>query len=732
MGALTLSLSSPEIADDLSRYVRKDADGVSTFEVAVKGARCANCIAKIEAGIGGIAGVTNARLNLSTGKLAVAWRGNAVSPKFVVQRVRALGYEAQPYDAGTSIDASAREGRLLLRYLAVAGLGTSFVIGLTDAIWYGGSDNEMNAATQDAFFWLAAVISVPLTMYCGQPFFRSAYRSLGQRRANMDVPISLAIVLTLGLSMVETIRHGTQTYFDAAIMLVFLLLIGRYLDFVLRDRARSAAQHLVAMQSVLARRFKVNGDVETVAGRELVPGDRVILASGERSAVDGVIEDRDTVADVSLVTGESAPVAVARGAMLHAGSIIVGQPVVLRATAAVQDLLVADLARLLEAGQQTRSLYVRLADRAARAYVPFVTGLALLVFAGWLVVGVSIYASLTNAIAILIITCPCALGLAVPAVQIVATGRLFEHGMFVKSGDALERLAEIDTAIFDKTGTLTLGMPVLQNGKDIPRQALDSAARLARASRHPLARALVRAAGEGSVASGVREISGNGLEAEVDGQSLRLGRAQWCGAEEIAEASELWFRAGDGAPVRFTFRDQIRPEANEMLAALKARGVAIEMLTGDRAEPAAELAAQAGIAQWQAGINPMEKAARMEALRAQGRRALMVGDGINDAGALALAHVSIAPGTATDISQLASDMVLRGDSLMPIVEAIDVARKARSLVFENFAFATLYNLTAIPLAMFGVVSPLIASVTMAGSSLLVTVNALRLMAGRSS
>ncbi len=732
MGALTLSLSSPDIADDLSRYVRHDADGASAFEIAVKGARCANCIAKIEAGVGGVAGVTNARLNLSTGKLVVTWRGNAVSPNMVIQRVRALGYEAQPYDAGIAIDASEREGRLLLRYLAVAGLGTSFVIGLTDAIWYGGTDNEMNAATRDAFFWLCAVVAVPLTMYCGQPFFRSAYRSLAQGRSNMDVPISLAIVLSLGLSLVETIQHGTQTYFDAAIMLVFLLLIGRYLDFVLRDRARSAAQHLVAMQSVLARRVKADGNVETVAGRELAPGDRIILASGERSAVDGVIEDHETVADISLVTGESAPVAVARGAVLHAGSIIVGQPVVLRATAAVQDSLIADLARLLEAGQQTRSLYVRLADRAARAYVPFVTGLAVLVFGGWLVAGASVYTSLTNAITILIITCPCALGLAVPAVQIVATGRLFGRGMFVKSGDALERLAEIDTAIFDKTGTLTLGMPVLQNEKAIPRETLDSAARIARASRHPLARALVRVAGEGPAASGVREVAGHGLEAEIDGQSQRLGRAEWCGAEPIAEGSELWFRAGDAPPVRFVFRDQIRPEAGEMLAALRARGVAIEMLTGDRQEPAAELAAQAGIAQWQAGINPMEKAARMEALRAQGRRVLMVGDGINDAGALALAHVSIAPGSAADVSQLASDMVLRGDSLMPIVEAIDVARKARTLVLENFAFATLYNLTAIPLAIFGVVSPLIASVTMAGSSLTVTVNALRLMAGRRS
>lgn len=732
MGALTLSRSSADVADDLSRYVRKDSEGASTLEIAVKGARCANCIAKIEAGVRGISGVTNARLNLSTGKLVVAWRGNAVSPNLVVQRVRALGYEAQPYEAKASMDAGEREGHALLRYLIIAGVGTSFVVGLTDAVWYGGSDNEMSAATRSAFFWLAAVVAIPLTLYCGQPFFHSAYRSLAKRSTNMDVPISLALLLSLGLSLVQTVEHGAQTYFDAAIMLVFLLLIGRYLDFVLRDRARGAAQHLVALQSVLARRLKASGDVETVAGRELLPDDRVVLASGERAPVDGIVEDRDTVADVSLVTGESVPVSVARGATLHAGSIIVGQPIILRATAAVQDSLVADLARLLEAGQQARSVYVRLADRAARAYVPFVTGLALLVFAGWLVAGASVAVSVTNAITVLIITCPCALGLAVPAVQIVATGRLFDRGMFVKSGDALERLAEIDVAVFDKTGTLTLGMPGLQNGNDVSRVTLEEAARIARASRHPLARALVRAAGEGPVAPGVHEVPGQGLEAETGGAMSRLGRAEWCGAEAVAEMSELWFRGGDGEPVRFVFHDDIRPEAREVVAALEARGIAVEMLTGDREAPAAELAAVAGIREWQAGIGPMGKAARMEKLRAEGRHVLMVGDGINDAGALALAHVSIAPGTATDVSQLASDMVLRGDSLAPIVEAIDVARKARVLVLENFAFAVLYNLTAIPLAVLGVVSPLLASATMAGSSLIVTLNALRLAAGRNS
>lgn len=722
-------------AGDLSRYVRKTADGASLLEIAVKGAHCANCLAKIEKGVGGIAGVSEARLNLSTGKLAVSWRGAKVSPDAVIGKVRALGYEAQPYDAGAVQESGEQEGIFLLRCLAVSGFGSVFVMGLTDSVWYPSflyGTQDMSPSLRNTFFWLAAVVSIPCTLFGSQPFFRSALRSLSKASTNMDVPISLAILLSLALSLYETVVHGAETYFDAAVMLTFLLLIGRYLDFLLRDRARSAAQHLIAMQAVPARRLGAGGHVETVAARDLAPGDRVVLASGERAPVDGLIEDQDTEADLSLVTGESVPVPVAKGAVLRAGSIVVGRPVVLRATAALADSLVADLARLLEAGQQTRSVYVRLADRAARAYVPFVTGLSALVFLGWLVTGASLAVSVTNAITILIITCPCALGLAVPAVQIVATGRLFDRGMFVKSGDALERLAEADTAVFDKTGTLTLGAPVLQNAAEIPAASLAAAARLARASRHPLARAVARAAGNGPVAPGVRETAGSGLEGELDGVSCRLGSAAWCGAAGTADASELWFRAGDAAPVRFVFRDQIRAEAVALVKALEARGIAVEMLTGDREAPAQEMARAAGITRWQAGVGPQEKAQRMAALKNQGRRALMVGDGINDAGALALAHVSIAPGTAADVSQLASDMVLRGESLMPIVEAVDVARRARRLVLQNFGFATLYNLTAIPLAVFGIVSPLLAAFTMAGSSLVVTLNALRLMAGRTS
>ena len=709
--------------DDLSRYLRRAADGADTFEVAVKGARCANCIAKIEKGVGAITGVEQVRLNLSTGKLVVASR--SVAPQKILRRVLDLGYDARPFEAAESLDAEAAEGQMLLRCLAVSGFATVFVMGLTDGIWYSG---DLADSSRQLFFWLAGAVAIPASLYAGQPFFRSAWRGLAARSANMDLPISLAILLALGLSVYQTAGHGPHTYFDAAVMLIFLLLIGRYLDYRLRDRARGAARHLLSLQSLLVRRKTRDDATETVAAREVAPGDLLFVASGERVPVNGVLEDRGTELDLSLVTGEILPQTVAAGAAVQAGTIILGVPVLLRATAAVENSLVADLARLLEAGQQTRSAYVRLADRAAALYVPIVFSLSFLALAGWIAAGAPLSQAITNAIAVLIITCPCALGLAVPAVQIVATERLFKRGVFVKSGDALERLAEIDLAIFDKTGTLTEGAPVLMNADTLPAGVLESAARIGRASRHPLARAIAAAAGDGPVAQEVREVAGSGLETGEGAGLERLGSAAWCGT--AGQDHQLWYRRGGEAPVGFRLSDKLRSASAALITALAERGLKTEMLSGDNAATVGVVARDVGIANWFAGVTPQGKAARLQALREAGHRVLMVGDGINDAAAMALAHVSIAPGSATDISQRASDLVLRGKELAPIVEAIDVARKARKLVLLNFGLAAAYNLTAIPMAAMGYVTPLIAAATMAGSSLLVTLNALRLAGGK--
>jgi P-type Cu2+ transporter len=724
---MTAATFSQALDIDPTPFVRRDAKGASRLELAVKGMRCAGCIAKIERGMQTLPGVEEARVNLSTAKLSVRWREGRTTAAAIVARINELGFQAFPYDPASLLNHDEAEGRFLLRCLAVAGFAASNVMFLSICIW-AGLDGEMGQGTRTLLYWISGLIAVPAALYAGRPFFLSALASLSAGRANMDVPITLGILLALGLSVAEALQGGEHAYFDAAVSLPFLLLIGRYLDHLLRRKARETAFDLAAMQTVTATRIEPDGHTTPVAARDIAPGDKLLLAAGDRTPVDAIVETGESEADVSLVTGESAPVTVKPGEVLRAGSVVLGHPLTVRATALVQDSLVAEMARLLEAGQQSRGRYVRWADRAAALYVPAVHGLALAVLAGGLMAGEPIRAALTNAIALLIITCPCALGLAVPAVQIVATSRLFRAGLLVKSGDALERLAEIDTAVFDKTGTLTFGRPILKNKDDIAPRDMALAASLARASKHPLSRALAAIAPAGGIIEGTRATPGEGLEARMDGVHLRLGRAQWVAAVPAADgdASHLWFRRDDETPVRFDFEDRLRPDAARTVSDLRQLGLNVEMLSGDRLAPAQAVAAEAGLTTWRAATDPKQKADYLESLRMQGRRVLMIGDGLNDAPALALAHVSISPAAAAHASQSAADIIIQADALAPIAQAIVVARAARNLVFQNFAFAAVYNVVAVPLAAFGQVTPLIAAVAMSASSLIVMLNALRL------
>ncbi len=722
---------------DLTAFVRKGDSGRDRLELMVSGAKCAACIKKIEGGLLALPGVAEARLNLSTSRLKVEWASGAIDPRDVAQTLTALGYRAEPFDpeiAQRSID---NEGRFLLRCLAVAAFAAMNIMMFSTPIWFG---DDMGAGTRTVLHWISALIAIPCALYAAQPFFRSAWAALKVRRANMDVPISLAVVLTLSMSIAETMRQGEHAYFDGITMLLFFLLIGRYLDHGLRERARTAAKELLALQAVTATRLRgPEGFVETIAARDIAPGDLILLAAGDRAPCDGVIEQGLSELDCSMLTGETMPQPARVGDAILAGAVNLTQRITLRASARAADSAVAELARLIETGEQGRGRFVRLADRAAALYVPVVHSLAALTFLAWLlgpvllrafgfdIADVGVRVALLNAIAVLIITCPCALGLAVPAVQVVATGRLFKRGVLVKSGDALERLAGIDVVVIDKTGTLTLGKPRLVSAPS--DAALVLAASLARVSRHPLSRALVEAAGPGALCPDAIETPGAGVAGVIDGKPARLGRRAFAAPEALdAEdgGSELWFALGDEAPQRFMFEDALRPDAAETVIALNARGLEVQMLSGDRAEAVGRAALSAGITLWRSGVTPAQKTARVQALRAEGKTVLMIGDGLNDAAALASAHVSASPGTAVEASQAAADFVVQGQNLMPIVEAIDVARAARARALENLRFSALYNLIAAPMAAFGLLTPLIAAAAMSGSSIIVTLNALRM------
>lgn len=714
---------APRGGSDPEPFVRARGDALLSLELVVRGARCAACLGKIERGVSALSGVRAARLNLTTGKLSVVWERGPTRAADILEAVRDLGYPAAPFDPAQARAEEDSEGRRLAIALGVAAFGAMNAMMFTVPVWAG---TGMGEGVRTFMYWAAAAVGAPCALFAGAPFFESAWRSLRKGRANMDVPISIGVILTLAISFSETLQGGRHAYFDAAVSLLFLLLIGRYLDHLLRARARSAARDLLALQARTATLLDPDGSTRPAPARDVRPGDRLVLLAGDRAPVDAVVEEGAADLDVALVTGESIPAQATVGTPIRAGTLNLNGRLVARAEAAAADSTLAQIARMMEAGAQTRSRYVRLADRAAALYVPVVHSLAALAFAGCLLAGLDLRSALLRAVAVLIITCPCALGLAVPMVQITASGRLFRQGILVKSGAALERLAEATHIVFDKTGVLTEGRPVLL---DADPRLMALAAPLARASRHPLARALAEAAGPGPSAEAVIETAGFGVEGLIGGRRARLGRAAWVGAETRGDAqhgrTELWFGFEGEPKRRFLFSDRVRPEMAEAIAALKARGLTIEILSGDVTGAVSAVAIRAGVGRWRSGLSPLDKAQTLAAYQGAGVKAVMVGDGLNDAAALARAHASLAPGAAAEASQNAADLVYeRG--LDSIGEAIDVARLARRRALENFALAALYNLIAIPVALVGMATPLVAAVAMSASSLVVTLNALRL------
>jgi len=710
------------------------AAGPRTVSLVVENMHCGACITTVEQALKRTKGVCDARVNLSGRRANVTFDAAVTGVQSMIDALDRVGYRAAE-SVETADEQDARRADDLLRRLGVAGFAAANVMLLSVSVW-AGAVSDMDQSAADLFHWLSALIAMPSIAYAAQPFFRSAAAALKARRLNMDVPISLGILLATGMSLFQTIRGTDHVYFDAAIMLTFFLLIGRFLDEQVRLKARGAAENLIGLKALTASVVGLDGTVERRPARTLAPGMMIEVAAGERIAVDGRIAVGTTEIDESLITGETLPRWASVGAEVHAGTVNMTRPITVEATATDDRTLLAEIARLMGAAEQARGHYVRLADRAARVYAPAVHLLGAATLLGWMVAGAGWEAALTNAIAVLIITCPCALALAVPAVQVAATSRLFGRGVIVKAADGLERIAEVDAVVFDKTGTLTLGEPELENGPEISDATLAAAASLAAASRHPYSRAVVKAARERGLAISrrpeVREVPGSGLVAGAAGREIRLGSEAWVRGVDGAAPSggSLWFSDGEGRFTPLRFQDRVRKDAHEVVERLRRGGYEIYLLSGDRREAVAEAARVAGIETWWAGVRPDGKIAALEKLKSAGRKVLMVGDGLNDAPALAAAHASLSPATAADISQTAADAVFQGDLLEPVCNALSVAQASQGMSLQNFAIAIGYNVFFVPLAMTGHVTPLIAALAMSMSSIAVTVNALRLRSRR--
>lgn len=709
---------------DLSSYVTCSKDGSQQLELIVQGARCAGCLNKIEQGLSSLPGVEHVRMNLSSLRLLIRWKHTDLNARAIVSKLGELGFGAVPYDISEMQSRSETELRGLLRAIAVAGFAAMNVMLLSISVWSGGED--MNPATHNLFHWVSAFIALPTVAYSGRSFFVSAWAALKARQTNMDVPISLALILACSLSVYETVMANPDTYFDAAVMLLFLLLIGRYLDARLRSKAGEAAQQLAALQVTSATRILESGGIETVAARLICPGDRLLIPAGQVIPVDCIIEAGQSDIDMQIATGETAAQAFGIGDTLYSGTLNITNPLTVKAIAASTDSFLADITEMVALGEQKKSRFVKIADRAAQAYVPIVHSIALMTFIGWMVMTGDMRTATINAVAVLIITCPCALGLAVPAVQIVTTGRLFKQGVLLRSGDALERLAKVKSVIFDKTGTLTTGQFTLRNAQSLDSEHIQKAAALAQHSNHPLARALHQYPVQHEVLD-VIETSGFGLTGSLKGRIIKFGSAAHVGlGDNISNETAVWFQEEDAQPVQFLFKDQYRQDAGETIQDLVAMSLDVEMLSGDRPAIVESVARDFGLNQWRGGVSPKEKLTHINQLQTKGLAPLMVGDGINDAPALASATASASLATASGISRSTADVVLQGDKLEGLSLTLRLARKSQKRVIENLSLAVGYNLLAIPLAVAGLVNPLIAALAMSGSSLLVTLNALRM------
>jgi Cu2+-exporting ATPase len=685
--------------------------------LVVPAMHCAGCMAKVERGLVAVPGVTGARVNLTARQVRIEHDG-AVEPAELIAALDAIGFASQPRleELGRTPSAA----RPLLAPLAVAGFACMNVMLLSVSIWSGAE-----GSTRSLFHWISALIGMPAIAYSAMPFFRSALEVLKKRRTNMDVPISIGITLTTALSFYETLTNGKETWFDGALMLILFLLGGRVLDAMMRDKARAGVNALLSQAAPGASVVLPDGNLHWVIATELAPGMMMRVAAGERLAADGEIVSGSSAFDQSLLTGESLPVRAGIGATVHTGTLNLDAPVDIRVTAAGADTSLAEIARLMDAAEQPRSVYVRIADRASRLYAPAVHTLALATFVGWMIAGAGAYQSIVIAVAVLIITCPCALGLAVPVAQVVASGALMRQGIMVKDGSAIERLATIDRVLLDKTGSLTLGRPepAADDVAMLDGDAAGVALGLASHSRHPHSRALEAALlARGCRAlpvEGVAETAGIGLLGICNGRAVSLGR------NDAAEVMSTTLRIAGRDDLLIPFTDRLRPDAHSALARLKAAGLEVSLLSGDNARAVADVAREVGLFA-QAAASPAAKRDAIAALQAQGHKVLMVGDGLNDGPALAAADASIAPGSASDVGRQAADLVFLGDSLSALPVAVLTARRTMRVVRQNFILAIGYNALAVPLAIMGYVNPMIAAAAMSSSSLVVVANSLRL------
>ena len=710
--------------DDIQAGHVREVDGGREVTVLTDGMRCAACAWLVDRAIAREPGVREVVANAVTGRIRIAWDPARTTLSAPLRRLAGLGYV--PYLAsGTERERErrAQRNRDLVR-IGVAGLVSIQAMMFAEAL-YLDIHQQMPVATRDFFRWLTLLMSTPVVFWCGWPFISGAMRELRNRHLGMDTLIAGSTLLAYFASVVETVRGGPHVWYDAAVMFVFLLLGARMLEQRARRIAVAQVDTLARARPELATRERPDGSREVVPASTLAPGDIACIAAGDTVPADGLLLDAPARFEEALLTGEAHPVLRAPGDTVLAGTVCHDAPARMRVERVGAATRLAELETLVERAQSHRPRAAQLADAVSGRFVAGLLVASVLVYAGWRIHDPS--RALEVTIALLVISCPCALSLAVPTALTVAHGALARLGVLSMDADALGALAAATDIVFDKTGTLGSGQPALARVEafgdlDI-EDALGIASALERDSLHPIARAFA-GADAGLQASGVREHPGHGIAGTVDGHAWRLGRADFAAGR--ADDGGLWLGDGTRGAARFQLDEPPREDAAQAIAGLRALGIDVHLSSGDAAAPVSGFADRLGIERAASRQSPEDKLASVRALQAQGRVVAMVGDGLNDAPVLAGADVSIAIGSGAALAHRAAGLVLTAPSLLRIPAAVRLARRARGIVRQNLAWALGYNIVAIPLAAAGLVTPWVAALGMALSSLIVTLNALRL------
>ncbi|MFC4528745.1 heavy metal translocating P-type ATPase [Dyella halodurans] len=719
-------------APDLSAWDGEDllsehafpVDGGLEITLLTDGMRCAACAWLIDRALRREAGVLDISANAITGRIRVGWDPARVCLSHVLQRLTLLGY--RPYLAGGAArerERVAERRRWLLR-LGIAGLGAMQTMMLSEALYFD-FYHHMAVSTRDFFRWVTLLVCTPVVFYSGWPFLSGCWRELRQRHLGMDSLIASSTLLAYLASVVETMRGGAQVWYDAAAMFVFLLLGARMLEQRARRVASQQVDALARSRPTLAVRERADGVRESVALTALQVGDIACMAVGEVVPADGRLLDAVAVFEEALLTGESRPVSRERGASIFAGTVCRETPARIEITQVGSATRLSQLTRLVEQAQAHRPLLARMADRIGSWFVASLLVVAVLVYVGWRIYDPTRAFEVT--LSLLVISCPCALSLAVPAALAATHGALARLGVLSIRADGLDSLARATDVVFDKTGTLTRMQPTLDDVQVFegmtPAKAKAIAAALERDSGHPIAAAFVEQR-MGLQASEVRAVRGQGLIGKVDGVEWKLGHAPFAAKRE--DDGCLWLSSGSRVVARFRLQERLRPDARTAVDHLRQLGLAVYLASGDALDSVQRLMRQLDIGEAHARQTSEDKLALVRRLQAQGRIVAMVGDGLNDAPVLAGADVSLAMGEGAALAQRAADMVLTAPSLLRLPAAVKLARRTQRIIRQNFAWAVGYNLLALPLAMAGEVTPAVAALGMAVSSLIVTCNALRL------